>query len=62
MKKQTSEQKWGRHKEQEEVRWNSPINRTTNGLQDQLLDRPHGPTQSGIDSAKKREKLRRFEH
>ena len=63
MKKQTSEQKWGaaknKRRSEETVQPTGPY---TNGRQDQLLDRPHGPTQSGIDSTKKAEKLRRFEH
>ena len=53
----------GRRKEQKEVGWNNPTNRTvyqwTVGQHTRSTTRP---TQSGIDSAKKREKSKSFDH
>jgi hypothetical protein len=50
----------GRRKEQKEVGWNNPTDRTIYrwkvGQHTRLDDQTHGPTQSEIDSAKKREK------
>jgi hypothetical protein len=53
----------GRHKEQKEVGLNNQTNRTIYRWKVGLTqDQPHGPTQSGIDSAKRWAKSKDFEH
>ncbi len=63
MKKQTSEQRWDTVKNKRRSDGTTqPTGQHTNGRQDNIQDQPHGPTQSGIDSAKKREKSECFDH
>ncbi len=62
-KKQTSEQRWDTTKNKRRSDGTvQPTGQYTNGRKDKIKDQPHGPTHSGIDSAKKREKSKRFEH
>jgi hypothetical protein len=62
-KKQTSEHRWDTTKNKRRSDGTvQPTGQYTNGRKDKVKDQPHGPTHSGIDSAKKREKSKRFEH